>query len=192
MSFAAPAVWREPVDHVSDCYFCLAQVQGFSRKSKLTVQYPKDTSVQLPVPHCVELPVPSSTRQHIDSSTGSDEPSTSCNDESTPYRPATAEPHLVTQAELNELARDLALSKQRAEVLASRLREWNLRSPDARISSFRSRSAQFSGFFTKTGLPCHVLMFNDFFMPLNCIRILQNGETLHRCISSNPKSCPSA
>ena len=35
-------------------------------------------------------------------------------------------PHLISQSELNDLVRDLNLSKIQAELLASRLRGWNL------------------------------------------------------------------
>ena len=34
-------------------------------------------------------------------------------------------PHLITQSELHDLIRDLELSKIKAELLASRLQQWN-------------------------------------------------------------------
>ena len=40
MPFVIPMVWREPTDHVSDCYFCLTSITGVTAKSKHTVQYP--------------------------------------------------------------------------------------------------------------------------------------------------------
>jgi len=36
------------------------------------------------------------------------------------------EPHFIVQKELHDLVRDLRLSKQQAELLGSRLKEWNL------------------------------------------------------------------
>jgi len=57
MPFAIPMVWREPTDHVPDCYFCLTSVTGVIAKSKHTVQYPGLRSVMRPVPHSAELPV---------------------------------------------------------------------------------------------------------------------------------------
>ena len=58
MSFGIPMVWREPKNHVDDCYFCITQTQGFSNKNKHRVQYPSLDSAILPVPHSNEIPVP--------------------------------------------------------------------------------------------------------------------------------------
>jgi len=43
---------------------------------------------------------------------------------------SSCEPHLLTQGELNDLVRDLKLSKKQAELLGSRLRGWNLLQKD--------------------------------------------------------------
>jgi hypothetical protein len=51
MPFAVPSVWREPKDHIRDCYFCLVNVKCFSAKSKHGVQYPILPSAIRPVPH---------------------------------------------------------------------------------------------------------------------------------------------
>ena len=58
MPFAIPMVWREPTDHVSDCYFCLTSITGVIAKSKQTVQHPNLPSAMRLVPHSAELPVP--------------------------------------------------------------------------------------------------------------------------------------
>ena len=48
------------------------------------------------------------------------------------------DPHWITQEDLNDLARDLYLSKQQSELLASQLKQWNLVQEDVRITSFRN------------------------------------------------------
>ncbi|GBP78947.1 hypothetical protein EVAR_57898_1 [Eumeta japonica] len=57
------------------------------------------------------------------------------------------EPHLISQSELNDLVRDLQLSKSKSELLASRLQQWNLLAPDTRVTVYRNRSKQFAEYF---------------------------------------------
>lgn len=45
--------------------------------------------------------------------------------------------HRLSQAELNDLIRDLDLSKEKAEILGSRLQQWNLLERDVRVSQYR-------------------------------------------------------
>ena len=42
MSFGVPMVWREPQNHVDDCYFCMTNVAGFTKKNKHKITYPKN------------------------------------------------------------------------------------------------------------------------------------------------------
>ena len=49
-------------------------------------------------------------------------------------------PILFSQEQLNDLKRDLALSKQKAELLASRLQENNLLQKDVLVSYYRKRN----------------------------------------------------
>lgn len=44
------------------------------------------------------------------------------------------EKHLVSQAELSDLVRDLQLSKQKAELLASRLQEWEYHDEESKVT----------------------------------------------------------
>jgi hypothetical protein len=38
--FAVSMIWREPKDHLKDCYFCLTHILGITAKSEHGVQYP--------------------------------------------------------------------------------------------------------------------------------------------------------
>jgi len=131
MPFTIPMVWREPTDHVSDCYFYLTSITGVTAKSKHTVQYPNLLSVMRPVPHSAELPVPKPpTNMTVSDSESSDENVGQANknmDSAPTFAGACSsnEPHLLTQGDLNDIVRDLNLSKKQAALLRSRLKDWN-------------------------------------------------------------------
>ena len=102
-----------------------------------------------PVPHSDDLPVPtppvnkdllSSSDEEMPSREDSTESISWEDIESTYSGTSGNEPHWIPQENLNDLARDLYLSKQQSEHLASRLKQWNLVQEDVRITSFRNRN----------------------------------------------------
>ncbi|CAK8676998.1 unnamed protein product [Clavelina lepadiformis] len=113
MPFAVPMVWREPTDHISDCYFCMIPpvCKGLSRKKKQSIQYTNIPSAIRPVPHGELLPVPEAPKEfmlrYVETL-------------------SSKEPHLITRNELHDLIRDLELPKVKSELLGSRLQLWNL------------------------------------------------------------------
>ncbi len=126
MRFAIPLVWREPKNHVDDCYFCALNLKGINRKNRQTLFYRNLASAIRPVPHSEELPAPTfsvlpqitlpSTEEH-----SSPEDDTRGQDFS-----VEALPQLFSQVELNDLVRNLNLPTNAEELLASRLKEKNL------------------------------------------------------------------
>eukprot|EP00731_Ephydatia_muelleri_P006654 Em0003g902a len=153
MPFAVPMIWREQKDHVTDCYFCLTNVSGFSAKNKKSIEYPILPSAIRPVPHDDSLPIPEppekwsldeiaegAAMHHL--STDSD-----IDPDFVPHM--SGEPHLITQSELNDLVRDLGLSKAKAELLGSRLQGWCLLSKDTKISVLRSHKDDLAKLFTQ-------------------------------------------
>ena len=137
-------VWREPRNHADDCYFCLTNITGFNASSRKKIQYPNLRSAMRPVPHSDDLPV-STPPVNKDLLSSSDEEMPSREDslediESTYSGTSSNELHWIMQEDLNDLARDLYLSKQQSELLASRLKQWNLVQEDVRITSFRNRN----------------------------------------------------
>ena len=58
LKFGIPMVWREPTNHVTDCYFCTIDVTGINRKNRSSLKYPDLESAHHPVAHCDEIPVP--------------------------------------------------------------------------------------------------------------------------------------
>lgn len=59
------------------------------------------------------------------------------------------EPHLLDQGELSDLIRDLDLTKQKAELLASRMRQWNFLKEETMITLYRNRNDELKQFFSK-------------------------------------------
>ena len=51
-------VWREPKNHVDDCYFCMVNITGINRNNCSKWTYPDPPSARRPSPHSHEVPIP--------------------------------------------------------------------------------------------------------------------------------------
>ena len=59
MPFAIPRIWREPINHHDDCYFCMVDISKFKKVGdRMNISYPSIPSSIVPVSHC-ELLIPS-------------------------------------------------------------------------------------------------------------------------------------
>jgi len=96
------------------------------------VQYPNLPSAMRPVPHSAEFLVPNPpTNMTLSDSESSDEDVGQANnnmdcDPTFAEACSSNEPHLLTHTDLNDIVRNLNLSKKQAELLSSRLKGWNL------------------------------------------------------------------
>lgn len=63
-------------------------------------------------------------------------------------------PKLYTQAQVNDLVRDLELSKEKSELLASRLRDQNFLERNVKTTVYRTRHKPYSHFFTAKDNMC--------------------------------------
>lgn len=162
-SFGTPMIWREPYDHTTDCYFCLTIVTGVGKR--MTVTYPNEiSSVTKPVEHSVDLPKPhlnaeqqatTSRKRKVDTSLSDMSGEDSETSEWSGTEAAENEKkHLLTQAEINDLCRDLYLSKTKCELLGSRLQQWGYFAEETRVTYFRYRSDSLKAFFGKAGNYC--------------------------------------
>jgi len=146
---------------ITDCYFYMVPPiqNGMSAKKKSTLVYPNIQSAIRPVPHGDRLPVPEppdsllctlTTKtvflqtaknsiqqlQHMQTSTDSSI-------------------HKITEGELNNLIRNLELPKNKAELLASMLQQWNLLHHSATVTKFRNTNQEFDQFFKTVGYSTH-------------------------------------
>jgi hypothetical protein len=172
MKFAIPRIWREPTDHLSNCFFCMVDPSNRKAgKHDQPIQYPNIPSSIAPVPHSHELPIPSppkkeSSSSHSRSSTSddlSDVFQVECEEKRRPYYPK--------QDDLNDLIRDLGLTKSGGELLISGMKEWNLLDSSVRVTDQRMRHETFSVFFTVTNDLCYchdiVGLFSAIGIPYN-------------------------
>jgi len=150
MPFAIPMIWREPVNHVDDCYFCLTNITGMTKKKRRKICYPNLRSAIRPVPHSKDLPVPSCVLPVTYDDSDCDSDGNAVYDDDDEYIGSDTGAKLMNQEELDDLVRDLRLSKQSAEVLASRLKERNFLVEGTKVSAYRCREQNFLHYFDKS------------------------------------------
>ena len=148
MKFAIPRIWREPTDQSSNCFFCMVDPsKRRAGKNVPAIVYPDIPSSIAPVQHSPELPVPTPTKIEQPSSEDSVSEEEVVHSE---YSGAAEErtQYYPNQKDLNDLVRDLGLTKSNAELLPSRLKQWNLLDDSVLVSIQRKRHQSFSVFFT--------------------------------------------
>ena len=149
MKFAIPRIWRQPADHSSNCYFCMVDpTKRRTGKNAPQNVYPDIPSSIAPVPHRPELPVPTPPKRDQPSS-GDSSKSNSEEDIGDPdydFTDAVEErrPYFPNQKDVNDLIRDLGLTKSNAELLTSRLKQWNLLDESVQVTDQRKRHQTFS------------------------------------------------
>jgi hypothetical protein len=94
---------------------------GIMKKKKWTLMYPNIPPALLQVLHGEGISVPKPPKEFTIDSEDKDKLTLG-----SPEPPATSEPHILTKDKLNDLVRDLELSKSKAELLGSRRKQWNL------------------------------------------------------------------
>ena len=110
-------------------------ITGFNASSWKKIKYADLRSAMRPVPHSDDLLLPtppvnkyllSSSDEEMPSREDSAESISLENIESTDSGTSGNEPHWIMQEDLNDLVRDLYLSKQQSELLASWLKQWKM------------------------------------------------------------------
>lgn len=161
LSFGVPMVWSKPLNHDDDCYFCGTNVFGFSAKTKHKIIYPDCLSAVKPILHGENrlIPISPNRQEKIDEGMGSESDSDDGDDAdmktSDPDYVTEVEPHLIKQTELNDLVRDLGLTKENAELLSSRLLQWHLLAEGTHVTVYRKRHELMSVYFEKKGSICY-------------------------------------
>jgi len=137
----------------------MVNTSGFNSKNKKEISYPDIPSARRPIPHSEFLPVP---LPKVLDRANSDSSSSGKSDSDDIYEPDHADtPQLFEQAELNDLVRDLGLSKISAELLGSRLQAKNLLSAGATFAWYRCREKNSCSTSPKMIHLCFVITLQD-------------------------------
>ena len=158
MKFAISRIWREPTNHTNDCYFCKVDPpKRRTGKNAPAIVYPSIPSSIAPVPHSDQLPVPIPTRSQDPVSadeSATDEDDIKIDDYVLNSNLEEKKTYYSNQKDLDDLIRDLGLTKSNAELLTSRLKQWNLLDDSVQITEQRKRHQSFSSFFTMQNAIC--------------------------------------
>jgi len=143
----------------------MTNTKGFSSKQKDKIVYPDIPSAMKPVLHDATLLVPDPPVEVEESKVESTSES-SDHDEEEYLELDHDQPHLINQSELNDLVRDLNLTKDKAELLASRLSEWNLLAQGTKISFYRKRSEALAKFYATQDCFCYCMNIDNLMLEL--------------------------
>ncbi len=150
LKFGVPMIWKEQKNHHDDCYFCMVNIVGINKNNRHKWKYPNVSSARRPTSHSEDIPIPV-FRQLSDSQEGEVQTSSVSNmSDYSEYCDESVNPNPIpfSQSELNDLIRDLDLSKERAELLASRLKEKNCVTSDVKVTLYRRREQDLLQFFS--------------------------------------------
>ena len=158
MRFGVSIVWREPKNHHDDCYFCMVNMFGWNQQKKMDWYYSDIESARRPISHCTEVPVPVSTslpdlnadEMLLEAMDDTDSSAISINSFSSMAAAASslsAKTKPFSQGQLNDLVRDLGISKKLSEILASRLGEHGILDAGTKITFYLDRDDFFDSFF---------------------------------------------
>ena len=175
LKFGIPIIWREPANHLDDCYFCMTNLVGFNKKNQKNILYSSIPSATRPIPHCDENPVPV-FRELLDipvsaASLSQDPQPQEWTEHWKRFRPwksrcwqwyrlswSSIEPNHFNQDDLSDLIRNLNLSKESAKLFASHLKERNFLQAKANVTFYRNRDAEFLPYFKQYE---EILVCND-------------------------------
>ena len=124
MVFSVPLIWREQRDHITDCYAYLTKITGYNQRNRKKILYSNQPSAVRLVSHSADLPVPITPMRLLELQGESSDNSKSLSrdsDDTFQLRQEATKPHLISHEDLNDLVRDLNLTKSNCELLASRL-----------------------------------------------------------------------
>ena len=137
----------------------MVDMSEWNQRMKKNWFYPNVGSARRPIQHCAEVPVPVFTSlpdltademllEAMDDIDSSDSSIGSSSSIAAAASLLSAKPKLFDQNQLNDLVRDLGLSKESSEILASRLGEHSMLDLGTKITFYSDRNDLLIRFFT--------------------------------------------
>ena len=157
MRFGVPMIWHEPKNHHDDFYFCMVDMSEWNQQKKKDWYYPNIESARRPIPHCAEVPVFTSLPdlpadeillEAINDTDSSESSISSSSSMAAAASSLSTKPKPFCQGQLNDLVRDLDLSKESSEILASRLGKHGILDSGTKLTFYRDRDDSLIRFFT--------------------------------------------
>ena len=93
--------------------------------------------------------------------------------------------HFINQNDLNDFARDLDLTKERSEILASRPQQWNFVASGVKVTEHRQRSQHLARFYSAESELCYCNDIPDCFYAL---RLNYDASDLRLFIGTSKES----
>jgi hypothetical protein len=126
----------------------MVNVTGYNKKNKKGIEYPNLLSAIQPVPQGPDLPVPSPPDNLSD---GSESSSLQLTTGEMYFKPHQNDRPIdkFTQSEVNDLIRKLHLTKEKSELLGSRLREKNMVASAIKFSWYRNCKKAFRKYYAQ-------------------------------------------
>ena len=179
--FTSPMVWREQKEHVTDCYFCLCTFEGIICTSA-TIKYPEHDLDSAIKPRRYENTASATSVQWEGDALNTS--FTSNFSSGTEYSNVNRSCGKITQAFLNDLVRDLDLSKDKSTILARRLAYVDCLANNVHVD-FRNRDQDFRRFFIEED---SVSFCNDIFGLMDCFNCRYNPENWRLFIDGSTRS----
>lgn len=124
--FGIPAIWREPFDHMKDCYFCVTKTRLVTKDS---IVYPTVASLSQPIKHDENILPPSPYQRKNPSLSEFIGPATPSGASSGEIASVEEDPNAVklfTQDQVSDMIRKMGLTIDNSEYLASTLKNHNV------------------------------------------------------------------